>query len=563
MRHLLHNLWIIFLPCTPSGRINGDVFIRHRKLQQMTEPKNSNDDMIGRQLGQFTLLQEIGRGGMATVYSATQRSMNRTVAIKVLPRHFMHDPGFLERFEREVEVISHLEHPHILPIYDYGESDGVPYIAMRFLGGGSMAQMARRGVSRIENLVKPLTQIAEALDYAHQQGIIHRDLKPGNIMLDEHGNAYLSDFGIARVMGSNLTGSAIIGTPAYMSPEQAMGGAIDARSDIYALGVVLFELITGREPYQAETPMSVLLKHINEPMPPISDFRDNLPVALQSVIDKATAKNPDDRYSSATDMARAFGESLRSARPTEISRQTQHDSSPATVVDQVKRLHNQGGTLSGAAVQSPVQTAASVPAVDVVAATPPRSRKPLIAFALVALLVVVIGVVAVVLPMLRQPQKALIALPDGFERIETANYSIGIPRNMLPAVNDFIDESTPDRILHRWRRDEHLYLTVALVNADRVALDAYFQQYYASLTAAGASWQQIDEETAPNGTVRRSYRVENDAALSNGQIDLFFVQQNGYLVVVEMYASDRAAAEPDLIASLQTILDSLQITPEA
>ncbi|MCA9885006.1 MAG: serine/threonine protein kinase, partial [Anaerolineae bacterium] len=187
----------------------------------MTQQSGSQQDsnLTGKTIGPYELQQEIGRGGMATVYSGRQLSMNRMVAIKVLPRHFLHDPGFLERFEREVEVISKLEHPHILPIYDYGETEGVPYIAMRYLGGGSMADLIRRGVPELKDIVQPMRQVAEALDYAHQRGIIHRDLKPGNIMLDESGNAYLSDFGIARVMGSDLTGSAIIGTPAYMSPE--------------------------------------------------------------------------------------------------------------------------------------------------------------------------------------------------------------------------------------------------------------------------------------------------------------------------------------------------------
>jgi len=270
------------------------------------------DELIGKNLGQFEILQEIGRGGMATVYKSRQQSMNRIVAVKVLPQHLLHDPGFYERFEREVEVISTLEHPHILPIYDYGQSDGVPYIAMRFLGGGSLEdQIRRQGPVMVDDLERPLRQIAQALDYAHKQGIIHRDLKPGNIMLDEGGNAYLSDFGIARVMGSEMTGSMIIGTPSYMSPEQANGLPIDARADVYALGVVLFELITGRLPFQAETPMAVLLKHINEDVPPIADFREDVSVVVEEVVRKATAKDPDDRFSSAGDMALAFSAALR------------------------------------------------------------------------------------------------------------------------------------------------------------------------------------------------------------------------------------------------------------
>ncbi|MBZ0275487.1 MAG: serine/threonine protein kinase, partial [Anaerolineae bacterium] len=269
-----------------------------------------NDELIGKVLGKFEILEEIGRGGMATVYRARQLSMNRIVAVKILPHHFLHDPGFFERFEREVDVIAHLEHPHILPIYEYGKAEDVPYIAMRYLAGGSMAQMVRRGVPDLRDLDKPFKQIAEALDHAHRQGIIHRDLKPGNIMLDENGNAYLSDFGIARVLGSNLTGSAIIGTPAYMSPEQANGLPLDARSDIYAMGIVLFELVTGHEPYQAETPMGLLLKHINEPVPSVRRYRPDVPPGVDLVIQRATAKDPNARYPSAGEMAKDFSAAL-------------------------------------------------------------------------------------------------------------------------------------------------------------------------------------------------------------------------------------------------------------
>ena len=349
------------------------------------------DDMIGKNLAHFTILEEIGRGGMATVYSAMQKSMSRKVAVKILPRHFMHSPDFIERFEREVDVISKLEHPHILPIYDYGEADGVPFIAMRYLGGGSMAQMVRRGIPQLEELVKPFQQVAEALDYAHQQGIIHRDLKPGNIMLDEYGNAYLSDFGIARVMDSNLTGSAIIGTPAYMSPEQAHGVHIDARSDIYSLGIVLFELITGREPYQAETPMSLLMMHINEPIPPIAEFRDGVPPIVQDVINTATAKNPDDRYASASELANAFEEALRGirTRTTLMGIGTKTDNEKTMIDGKPTPLPNEGGTVIGGtraakpsgALESPLPTDAGVPV------SSGKSMMPMIAGLVVVLLI--------------------------------------------------------------------------------------------------------------------------------------------------------------------------------
>lgn len=526
------------------------------------------DELIGSKVGAFTILEEIGRGGMATVYSATQHTMNRKVAVKILPRHFLHDPDFIERFEREVEVISHLEHPHILPIYDYGEADGVPFIAMRFLGGGSMAQMIRRGVPRLEDLVKPLHQVAEALDYAHQQGIIHRDLKPGNIMLDEHGNAYLSDFGIARVMGSNLTGSAIIGTPAYMSPEQAHGINIDARSDIYSLGIVLFELITGREPYQAETPMSLLMMQINEPIPPIGDFREGVPHIVQDVVNTATAKNPDERYPSATELADSFADALKGKRSstTRVGVETKQDHEK-TMVDNVTPLPKGGGTViadSGTmrpsgALESPVPTD--------VGQGGDRAGLPMpaIAAAVVLLIVVFGGAGVYFFTDIFDPAPAPIELPEDFRLIQTENYSIGVPSDLLPAVNDFMDQSNANRILHRWQNDEEMYVTLALVNAERMSQTDYFNQYYSSemVSDTTAGWTLIDDTVAEDGTARESYRVDGDDALANGQIDIFYLTRGEFLVVVEMYTSDAVASDAEIINNLQVILDSLRVTSDA
>lgn len=521
------------------------------------------DALVGTNLGQFTILEEIGRGGMATVYSAMQQSMNRKVAIKVLPHHFMHDPDFLERFEREVEVISHLEHPHILPIYDYGEADGVPYIAMRFLGGGSMAQTVRRGVPELKDLVKPFQQIADALDYAHQQGIIHRDLKPGNIMLDEHGNAYLSDFGIARVMGSNLTGSAIIGTPAYMSPEQAHGINIDARSDIYSLGIVLFELITGREPYQAETPMSLLMMHINEPVPPIHDFREGVPAIVQDVINTATAKNPDARYPSASEMAEAFKEALKDNRTstTLMGIDTKVDGQKTVVDKNLTPLPNVGGTViassdtykPSATVDSPTPT--EIPQSN---GRQGNSMMPIIAVAMLVL-IIASGAGLYFFTDIFTGGTPSIELPTNFSLVETDNYRIGIPRTMLPAVDDFIDESTANRVLHRWQNSDDMYVSLALVNASRVTQNGYYTSYYEDFLTNSETWRLIDEATAEDGTLRQSYRVDGDSSLDNGQVDVFYLTRGEFLVVVEMYTSDTVGNQDDVINDLQTILDSLQV----
>jgi len=266
---------------------------------------------IGKVIGNYLLLEEIGRGGMATVYRARRQPYNRTVAIKVLPPYFLHDHDLYERFVREIDVVSKLEHPYILPIYDYGKVDDVPFIVMRYLSGGSLADI--EGVIRpLEKVGKLLGQVAQALDHAHQHNIIHRDLKPGNILLDEEGNAYLGDFGIARVRGSELTGANVLGTPGYISPEQLEGEAnFDKRADIYSLGIVLFQVITGQHPYASPTLSAMLLKQINEPIPSARALRADVPPAVDAVLTKATAKKPDERYPTAGEMASAFSEALQ------------------------------------------------------------------------------------------------------------------------------------------------------------------------------------------------------------------------------------------------------------
>jgi len=523
---------------------------------------DKQDRLIGTELGQYTIQEEIGRGGMATVYSATQRSMSRTVAIKVLPPHFLHDPGFLERFGREVEVISNLEHPHILPIYDYGEAEGVPYIAMRYLGGGSMAQLVRRGVPEIKELVKSFSQVCDALDYAHQQGIIHRDLKPGNIMLDEHGNAYLSDFGIARVMGSDLTGSAIIGTPAYMSPEQAHGSAIDARSDIYALGIVLFELITGREPYQAETPMSLLLKHINEPIPPLSQFREGVPESIQEVIEKATAKQPDDRYSSAGDMATAFADALASGATTKMAYDAEK-----TITD-ARPLPNKGGTLIGGTkpVVASGDLATESHHKQPVAQVPQESSSSrTLLYVAIVVIVLMIGAGVVMSGVLNPAATTpVVTVPTPFAgaaQINETNYSISIPNDLLPAnaAIRYDDRSDTSRLLHVWDSGNGVYIALALVSADRTTALAYTRSYYDT----APSYFFIDADEAPDGTIRRSYRVEDDETLANGQLDVFFMEKGAFLAVIEMYTSDAIGNNDAQIAQLQQILDSVRITDTA
>jgi photosystem II stability/assembly factor-like uncharacterized protein len=267
------------------------------------------ENLTGRQMGQYRIVAPLGEGGMAAVYKAYQPSMDRYVALKILPSHFANDPNFTYRFEREAKLIANLEHPNILPVYDFGQADGYSYIVMRFVVGGTLADLLKGNPLPLPQACGILSKIASALDYAHSRGVIHRDVKPSNVLIDEQGNCLLSDFGLAKVIlsDSRFTASgAFIGTPAYASPEQCLGGELDHRSDVYSLGVMLYEMATGRTPYEAETPMAIVVKTIHDPLPPPSTINPLLSEDIERVILKALAKAPEDRYQSAGDLVRAL-----------------------------------------------------------------------------------------------------------------------------------------------------------------------------------------------------------------------------------------------------------------
>lgn len=270
-------------------------------------------EIVGKTLGQYEVVAHVAKGGMATVFRARQKSMARDVAIKVLPMSLMHESSFRERFYREVEVIAGLQHPHILPVYDFGEFEGMPYIVMAFIGGGTLADIIANGPMSVPDAEVVVRQMADALDYAHSKGIIHRDFKPANVLLDERGNTYLSDFGLARITAtdSQITGTGMLGTPTYMAPELAMNNTLTPGVDIYALGVTFFQMLTGRVPYEAHTPLGVLMMHTNDPVPNVQEFRPDLSDNIQHVIERAMAKSPEERFATAGEMARALTQELQ------------------------------------------------------------------------------------------------------------------------------------------------------------------------------------------------------------------------------------------------------------
>ena len=246
---------------------------------------------------------------MAAVYKAYQPAMERIVAIKVLPRHMASSDEFVERFRREAKMLAKLQHPNILPVFDYGEAEGYPYIVMPFVQGGTLSQSLHNTQVPLADVSRIMTQLGKALSYAHTHGMIHRDVKPSNVLLDDTGNCLLTDFGLARMTESTskITSSgAVMGTPSYMSPEQGTGAELDNRSDLYSLGVILYEMLTGRVPYSAETPIAVVLKHIQDPLPSVRKFNPDVPEAVELVLLKSLAKHPEDRYQTADEFVNAL-----------------------------------------------------------------------------------------------------------------------------------------------------------------------------------------------------------------------------------------------------------------
>ena len=271
-------------------------------------------DWIGKSIGGRYKIDEIlGQGGMSAVFKATDPNLRRVVAIKMIHPHLSHDSGFVRRFEEEAAAVAQLRHPNIIQVYDFNHDNDAYYMVLEFVPGESLQDHLRRlnAVGRqipIKDVLNYAIEVCEAADYAHQRGLIHRDIKPANVMLSVQGNAILMDFGIAKIIGGqqHTATGAVVGTAMYMSPEQIKGETPDRSSDIYSLGVMLFEMVSGRPPFEADSAMTLMMMHVNDPVPNLFEIIPTCEPDIVAVINKALSKEPFDRFQTAAQMATAL-----------------------------------------------------------------------------------------------------------------------------------------------------------------------------------------------------------------------------------------------------------------
>jgi serine/threonine-protein kinase len=270
-------------------------------------------------VGRYKIKSELGQSGMATVYRAFDPVSNREVAIKMLPREMLDNLVTRARFKREIKLIASLEHPAIVPVYDVGGEDNhQPFFVMRYMSGGSLTELIRKKRFSLRDAALVIERLAAALDHAHSKGVIHRDIKPDNVLFDTSNNPYLSDFGVAKFTESlvSTTNQEVIGTPAYLSPEQALGEDVDHRADIYGLGAMLYEMLTGERPFGKETVIGLALQHVNDPVPNVLNLRPDLPGQVDVIIKRAMAKNRENRYSTALELAHELNKVAYEGEPT-------------------------------------------------------------------------------------------------------------------------------------------------------------------------------------------------------------------------------------------------------
>lgn len=427
-------------------------------------------DLTGQTFGSCTLIKLLGQGGMGAVYLARQTRPSRYVAVKIVHPNNAFDEqlyrDFLARFQREADVIARLEHVNIMPIYEYGEQNNIPYLLMPYLSGGSLREiLTKNGTIPLPQALTYIEQTASALDYAHAQGVVHRDLKPANFLLHGDGRLVLADFGIARIIDSGdsaisaLTSTGtIVGTPDYMAPEMAQGDPIDYRVDIYELGVVLYQMLSGHVPFAGSSPYAIVIQHIQKNLPLLSQTDPTIPPAVDTVIQKATAKQPAERFASARAMAQALRNAIYNTSPSTVQTTA---SQPPLVLPSPTKLQQPAQAQYAIAPQSnisapppmPVQLHTAQPTNykpmqerNISILTPnlavgqrqqPANRKPA-AFWAITLIIVLIGSSLLVGTMLHfSPQ------PKTGNNTPNASLTTTNPQTTLPKGNVFYDTAMP------------------------------------------------------------------------------------------------------------------------
>lgn len=423
---------------------------------------------IGEQVGPYRIVEQLGHGGMATVYRAYHAQLDRQVAIKMLHAVFKSDPTFSARFQREAQIVARLEHPHIVPVYDYNEYKDEPYLVMKFVEGETLkAHMERAGLP-IAEIVRIIGAVASALDYAHGRDILHRDIKPSNVLIENGGAVYLADFGLARIASageSTLSQDTMLGTPQYISPEQAQGiRDLTAATDIYSLGVVLYELVVGRVPFTADTPFAIVHNHIYAPLPMPSQVNPNVPKSVEMVLLKALAKDPADRYPSAGAMVEAFSAAINPAnasqpwagsfRPSKSPTPPPSASIPNALPPQTVKLQTGPLGASSAGIGSPLPNKTSTQTkpgqgtspLPKPASTTRRNNQSVVLLALAATAVIVIGLAVALVLSGNQSQFTSMTLEAllivGTEHAQSTQTAANAP-TMPPPTNTFTPTPLP------------------------------------------------------------------------------------------------------------------------
>jgi len=375
--------------------------------------------LIGKEIGKYHITELVGRGGMADVYLGVHTHLDRKVAIKVLHSYLLERDGdFIERFKREAKAVANLQHPNIVQVYDFDIQDDTIIMVMEYIDGVNLQQQLvefdkKRKHLPIKQIGTIINDIASALDYAHSKKILHRDVKPSNILIDKQGKAYLTDFGIAKIVGEHkftATGT-LMGTPAYMSPEQGRGEDLTEESDIYSLGVVAFEMLTGRVPFDAKTPIGIIQKQISEPVPEISKIVQGVPETAQKVIDKALSKSPKGRYGSAEELVDALKialQALESTKTTQVMTAPKTETTNEEILSAPTVAMNKGSSTDeyekptvlmqeDGKAQKRVETSPpeSISTEEITLAQKPKRKIPL--WGMITAGVVVVGAVAVAL----------------------------------------------------------------------------------------------------------------------------------------------------------------------